>query len=200
MTAVLEAVAERLETSDESTIRIPEICEATGVNYGSVYHHFGSREGVIDAAYEKIFTRLVEEDLELLHGVNLAATSFDQYVAAMAPLIDVMAHGDERRARRALRLRVVAVSHTRPHLRALIAQAQAGLTDELADIVRYGQVRHWLRDDLSAQSIAVMTLALIFGRNLEDVSARPISDAEWSAAMMVIVSDVLHLSAGPESR
>jgi AcrR family transcriptional regulator len=63
MQAVLDAVAERLMAGDELLIRIPEICEATGVNYGSVYHHFGSREGVIDAAYDVIFTRLVEEDI-----------------------------------------------------------------------------------------------------------------------------------------
>lgn len=61
MQAVLDAVGERLMNADESLIRIPEICEATGVNYGSVYHHFGSREGVIDAAYHQMFTKLAEE-------------------------------------------------------------------------------------------------------------------------------------------
>ena len=58
MQAVLDAVAERLMAGDELLIRIPEICEATGVNYGSVYHHFGSREGVIDAAYNMILPGL----------------------------------------------------------------------------------------------------------------------------------------------
>ena len=40
MQAVLDAVAERLMAGDELLIRIPEICEATGVNYGSVTNHF----------------------------------------------------------------------------------------------------------------------------------------------------------------
>ena len=35
MQAVFDAVAERLMAGDELLIRIPEICEATGVNYGS---------------------------------------------------------------------------------------------------------------------------------------------------------------------
>ena len=38
-------------------IRIPEIRETAGVNYGSVYHHFGSREGLIDAAYRNVHDR-----------------------------------------------------------------------------------------------------------------------------------------------
>jgi len=62
MQAVLEAVEARLMTTDESLIRIPDICDETGINYGSVYHHFGSREGVIDAAYIKMFNEFMDED------------------------------------------------------------------------------------------------------------------------------------------
>ncbi|MDE3008799.1 MAG: TetR/AcrR family transcriptional regulator, partial [Acidobacteriota bacterium] len=80
MSLVLDAVAERLMTMDESLIRIPEICEVTGVNYGSVYHHFGSREGVIDAAYHLMFTRLVAEDFENVSNVMENATTFEEYV------------------------------------------------------------------------------------------------------------------------
>ena len=50
MRTLLEAVAEPLCDGDESRLRIPDICAASGVNYGSIYHHFGSREGVIGAA------------------------------------------------------------------------------------------------------------------------------------------------------
>ena len=56
---------------DEGTIRIPEICEATGVNYGSVYHHFGSRDGVIDAAYSYLFSTIVEEEIALINTAGL---------------------------------------------------------------------------------------------------------------------------------
>ena len=86
MQAVLDAVGERLMSADESLIRIPEICDATGVNYGSVYHHFGSREGVIDAAYHQMFTKLAEEDIALLHMVSVSAQSHDDYMRAVQGL------------------------------------------------------------------------------------------------------------------
>jgi len=191
MNSVLNAVAERLQTADESTIRIPEICEATGVNYGSVYHHFGSRDGVIEAAYEMIFANLVEEDIEVMRAVNVAAVSFEDYVLAMRPLVDIVNMGDDRRLRRALRLRILAAAHTRPELRVMIGSSQARLTDALTDIVQYGQDRDWLRHDISAKSIAVVMQALIFGRNLEDVSATPLDDAQWAAAMGTIFAEVV---------
>src|SRR5271170_7544925 len=87
MQAVLDAVGDRLMKADELLIRIPEICEATGVNYGSVYHHFGSREGVIDAAYNMIFSRLVEEDIRTFRQVNESAETLDEYVRLMQPIV-----------------------------------------------------------------------------------------------------------------
>ena len=191
MNSVLNAVAERLEAADESTIRIPEICEATGVNYGSVYHHFGSRDGVIEAAYEMIFAKLVEEDIEVMRAVNISAVSFEDYVLAMRPLVDIVNMGDDRRLRRALRLRILAAANTRPELRTMIGASQARLTDALTEIVQYGQDREWLRRDITAKAIAVVMQALVFGRNLEDVSATPIDDAQWAAAMGVIFAEVI---------
>src|ERR1700685_4669029 len=96
MRAVLEAVSERLMVSDEILIRIPEICESTGVNYGSVYHHFGSREGVIDAAYSLIFSKMVEEDLVSLRQINESLESFDEYVDAIRPVLERISTGEGR--------------------------------------------------------------------------------------------------------
>src|SRR5271170_6160475 len=94
MQAVLDAVADRLLVGDELAIRIPEICEATGVNYGSVYHHFGSREGVIDAAYNMIFARFVEEDLAIFgSSVDESVESLEEYVDVMGPLVATMHSG-----------------------------------------------------------------------------------------------------------
>src|ERR1700689_1650078 len=107
MQAVLDAVGARLMRADESLIRIPEICEATGVNYGSVYHHFGSREGVIDPAYHQMFTKLAEEDLATLQMVSVSAQTFEEYVVALQALVGTFASSNERRARRALRARIV---------------------------------------------------------------------------------------------
>jgi AcrR family transcriptional regulator len=191
MQAVLDAVGERLMKADESLIRIPEICEATGVNYGSVYHHFGSREGVIDAAYHQMFTKLAEEDIATLQVVSVSSQTLDEYLASMRALIGTFASSDERRARRALRARIVAASMMRPELRQLIGETQARLTIQLRSIVEYGQEREWLNRDLSAHSVAVLIQVLLVGRTLDDVSTTPIENAEWEASMATLLSVIL---------
>ncbi|HEV7957959.1 MAG TPA: TetR/AcrR family transcriptional regulator [Acidimicrobiales bacterium] len=191
MQAVLDAVAERLMAGDELLIRIPEICEATGVNYGSVYHHFGSREGVIDAAYNMIFSRLVEEDIRTFHQVNESVQTLDEYIRVMQPIVTKLSSGPDRKGRRAMRIRIVAAASTRPRLKELIGETQARLTADLARLTSVAQQKGWLRDDISPRALAVLFQILIFGRALDDVSAEPIEEETWELTSSVLFADLL---------
>jgi len=192
MQAVLDAVIERLDHGDESLIRIPEICEATGVNYGSVYHHFGSREGVIDAAYESMFMSLVTEDISAIRTINETASSLEEYVEAMQPLLVALAAGDARSTRRARRVRIVAAAITRPELRKLIGEIQSELSADLTELVKHGQDQGWIRSDIPPNAIGVFFLALVFGRNLDDVSATPIPQDDWDLMIFKMFTELLN--------
>jgi AcrR family transcriptional regulator len=191
MQAVLDAVADRLLVGDELAIRIPEICDATGVNYGSVYHHFGSREGVIDAAYDMIFSQLVEEDLELFEHVNDSVETLEEYLTVMQPIVATLSSGPARKKRRAMRIRIVAAAATRPRLKELIGVTQARLTDELRRLTEMAQKKEWLRDDIPAEVFAVFFQILIFGRALDDVSKEPVDEALWEASLGVLFAELL---------
>ena len=190
MKTVLDAVAQRLMKSDESLIRIPEICDATGVNYGSVYHHFGSREGVIDAAYAMIFSSLAEADIAALRRINTSSSNFSDYPDAMLAIMSALTSGAERRDRRSLRTRIVAASLTRPDLRATIAVEEQRLTEELVRLAQSGQERGWLRCDLTPKAIAVLVQVLLIGRTIDDISTQPIQDREWAEAMTSVLRSI----------
>jgi len=193
MQTVLDAVIERLVHGDESLIRIPEICEATGVNYGSVYHHFGSREGVIDAAYESMFIGLVNEDIAAIRNINETASSLQEYIEKMQPLLVALSAGEDRSNRRARRVRIVAAAITRPELRKLVGEIQSSLSADLTALVRHGQDQGWIRSDIPPNAIAVFFLALVFGRNLDDVSVTPIPQADWDVMVATTFMAMLNL-------
>jgi AcrR family transcriptional regulator len=191
MQAVLDAVAERLMTGDELLIRIPEICEATGVNYGSVYHHFGSREGVIDAAYNMIFSTFVEEDLAIIREATDHVVTLEEYVSAILPIVATMNSGPERRARRALRIRIVSAALTRPELHTLIAETQSRLTEEWRRLIEMAQERQWLRDDIPASFLAVVLQIMVFGRALDDISVTPLDEEVWGSSITRLFAELL---------
>ena len=192
MQTVLDAVIERLVHGDESLIRIPEICEATGVNYGSVYHHFGSREGVIDAAYESMFIGLVNEDIAAIRNINETASSLPEYIEKIQPLLVALSAGEDRSNRRARRVRIVAAAITRPELRKLVGEIQSSLSADLTALVRHGQDQGWIRSDIPPNAIAVFFLALVFGRNLDDVSVTPIPQADWDVMVATMFMAMLN--------
>ncbi|HVB70856.1 MAG TPA: TetR/AcrR family transcriptional regulator [Acidimicrobiales bacterium] len=191
MRTVLDAVADRLRDGDERLLRIPEVCRATGVNYGSVYHHFGSREGVIEAAYEMMFTEIIEQDLAMVRRAIETTASQDGFLLAIQGVLETVSTGPDRRASRTMRLRIVAASTTRPDLREIISASQARVTAELAEIVGFCQGQGWIRADMSSRSIAVILQVVIFGRNLDDLSAKPIPEQEWSTFMFHLFTHLL---------
>ena len=190
MQVVLDAVVERLMTGDEVLIRIPEICEATGINYGSVYHHFGSREGVIDAAYYAIYTRLINEDIDSLRMINESASTREEFIDAIRPVLRRFSPGQDV-AKQEIRVRILAAALTRPDLRVSIGLAQPRLADELMRVIEFGQDREWLRSDVSAHYIGLCLRAIVFGRTVVYASFPPIDDHEWERMMNVIFTQML---------
>ncbi len=190
MQVVLDAVVERLMTGDEVLIRIPEICEATGINYGSVYHHFGSREGVIDAAYYAIYTRLINEDIDSLRMINESSSTREEFIDAIRPVLRRFSPGQDV-AKQEIRVRILAAALTRPDLRVSIGLAQTRLADELMRVIEFGQDREWLRSDVSAHYIGLCLRAIVFGRTVVYASFPPIDDHEWERMMNVIFTQML---------
>ena len=191
MKAVIDEVISRLWCGDESMIRIPEICDATGVNYGSVYHHFGSREGVIDAAYNQLFSELVQRDIDELSHVSTESADFDEFLVRVEPLIAMLSAGEDRRRSRAMRARIVAAALTRPELGELIGVTESRLTAQLRDVLVMGQDRGFVRKDVSAWSLAVMVQAIVFGRVLDDVTAAPIEQEDWDFTMVTLFQSAI---------
>ena len=182
MRTVLEAVAERLRDGDESLLRIPEVCKATGVNYGSVYHHFGSREGVIDAAYEMMFSR----DHRGRHGRDSPRPSRPPRPSRSSwPRIEGIL-GWCRRATPALEPVDApadrgGVGDPSPTAR-IIGEAQAKLTNELTTIVQHAQDRGWMRGDVSAAlGGRRSSRSWSSGATSTTCRAEPIPESEWSA-------------------
>jgi hypothetical protein len=126
-----------------------------------------------------------------LQSVSVASQTFEEYLVSMQALIGSFTSSDERRARRALRARIVAASMMRPELRELIGETQSRLTIELRTIVEYGQQREWLNRDLSAHSVAVLIQVLLVGRTLDDVSTTPIDNAQWEASMATLLGVII---------
>jgi AcrR family transcriptional regulator len=94
-TAILDAAERMLVASGPAGIRLQEVAADVGVSHPTVLHHFGSREGLLEA--------VVTRALESLHAALLAAVQtppegHDQVAALLDSVFDAMVSGGHARA------------------------------------------------------------------------------------------------------
>lgn len=184
ISVVIEATIKAIEAGGEAGVRIDDILQETGISKGSLYHHFGGREGLIAAARVMQFSRFVAEDAETIRNTLTKTTTYEEFLAATSMLIQVN-NSVEREHARHNRLSVIASSYGRPELRKSLALQQHLHTETIAEAARYGQKMGWVRSDVDARAIAVFVQSYNLARVLLDLDTEPISTEEWEKVVRV---------------
>ena len=188
MEKILDVVIAQLRTGDENLIKVADVSRMTGVTYGSLYNYFGSREGLLAVAYERLLRDLAENDIGHLERMIREATSREDFYARVATLVDAFADHEARRESRALKLRILSVALTRPSLLRVVADVQQEFTDRFSAVLQLAQDRDWFRSLFDARLVATSLQALMFGATLDDASAKPLEPTEWSGLMKLVVA------------
>ena len=86
--AVLAAAHEAIKEGGEAAVRVQDISEKTKVSIGSIYHHFGDRDGLIRATYVETFRSAIQEDIDRvkrfmakMHSAKEMAEHYDEMLA-----------------------------------------------------------------------------------------------------------------------
>jgi AcrR family transcriptional regulator len=184
VSVVIEATIKAIEAHGEASVRIDDVLQNTGISKGSVYHHFGGREGLIAAARVMQFSRFVAEDAQNIRETLTKTATVDEFVAAVSVLVQTGNSAERQRARHN-RLSVIASSYGRPDLRELLALQQHTHTETIADAVRHGQMMGWVRTDIDARAVAVFVQGYNLARVLLDLDTEPVTTEDWEQVVRV---------------
>jgi AcrR family transcriptional regulator len=94
-TAILDAAEQRLVASGPAGIRLQEVAADVGVSHPTVLHHFGSREGLVEAVVARALDSL---HAELLTAVRAAPQGTDQLVTLLDGCFDALVSKGHGRA------------------------------------------------------------------------------------------------------
>ena len=187
---VLAVALEQLEAGGEAAVRIDEIRDRSGVSIGSIYHHFGDREGVIAAAQLRRYARFAEFEVKTLADLVERSADVEEFRAHVRRLT-LESRSQVRTDRRWGRIGVLASTTGRDDLRADIEQIQTRFTDGFAAHVAQGQARGFFRGDLDPRAIAVFVEAYSLGAVLNDVDARGVDEAAWEKVVWVVLDALI---------
>ena len=133
--AVLVAANKAIAQGGESAVRVQEISQTTKVSIGSIYHHFGDRDGLIRAAYVHTFRQTIQKDIDRVKRFMSRMTSAKEMAAHYDEMLSFLNHHFEQFPARD-RANTIGSTTGRPLLRDAIVAVQTELTTGLTEVMQ----------------------------------------------------------------
>jgi AcrR family transcriptional regulator len=184
---VLAATNKAIAQGGESAVRVQEISESTKVSIGSIYHHFGDRDGLIRAAYVQTFRLTIQKDIERVKKFMTRMTSAKEMAEHYDEMLAFLNHHFEQFPARD-RANTIGSTTGRPLLRSAVVAVQTELTDGLTEVMQLLKERGILKAHLEPRAAAVMTLGMLHGRVIAEFDSMPVANEDWNASMLTAFS------------
>ncbi|MDA0371248.1 MAG: TetR/AcrR family transcriptional regulator [Actinomycetota bacterium] len=186
---VLRHARAEMESSGPVKFNLDRVIESSGVARSSVYHHFGSRAGLVATLELEHWVESQASELRGMRKFLLEASDVNEVLAAVefALKIDGDRAGRERRLRRITSL--VAADGI-PALATTLREQQVRGTNHLAETLRMMSDRGVISPELDLVAIAYFIQSNLVGRVLVDVGDEPGVDDKW---VDVVVSTLRYL-------
>ena len=175
---VVAVVVAMLEEGGEAAVRIEDVRERSGVSIGSIYHHFGDRDGLIVAGQVHRFARYAEAEILALSSIVQRSRTVAQFRRAIRRLT-LSTASELRVAERWARIAVLGSTVGRPRLQLEIRAIQTRITDEFQAHVAQGQARGFFRSELDPRAIALFVEAYSLGLALNELDDHAVSEQAW---------------------
>lgn len=181
---VLDAVESLAARSGAAAVTIRAIGEATGASNGAVYHGFGSRAGLVAAAWLRAARRFLTLQDEL---VSAAAEPIDAVIAAAdAPVAFAERHADASRLLQAIRHDALLGEDLPDEVAAQLRGVEAEL---VAQLIRLADALWGRRDAAAVDTITTCVVdlptAIVLSRNRLGSS---IARAQLHAAVRAVLA------------
>ena len=184
---VLAATNRAMAQGGESAVRVQEISESTKVSIGSIYHHFGDRDGLIRAAYVQTFRLTIQKDIERVKKFMTRMTSAKEMAEHYDEMLAFLNHHFEQFPARD-RANTIGSTTGRPLLRDAVVAVQTELTTGLTEVMQLLKDRGILKPHLEPRAAAVMTLGMLHGRIIAEFDSTPVKNEDWNASMLTAFS------------
>ena len=158
---------------------IDEALVESGTSSSSLYHHFGSRHGLLIAAQEESYRRAARgEDRRNLDG-GLHATTTEEFLDYVASQLKRIVTDPATRSVRRSRLAAAALSLASSDLATQTAAVQEKMLDAIADMFDDAQARGLINPQLDTRAYAAWFHGMTLGRTITEAGS--IDSEAWLA-------------------
>lgn len=189
-TRLLLAAVKAINLGGESQVNVNKVAKEAGVTVPSVYHFYGSREGLIEEAqayrFEDGLRRVgvsLDEALARAHTKKKYRDTIRQWLGGVT--------ASSNTEFRKIRTTVLASAVNNPDLAARIARIQEEHVARIASYLKYGIEQGWVDDDIDVQAIVVWTVTQLNGRLIIELDPKKKFAREWDELFRTSVLNAL---------
>lgn len=140
---LIDATIEIINVSGEDAVRVADVVDRVGVTKPTLYHYFGDREGLLDAAQVARYMGSIPADYGVLAEATRAVSSAEEFAETLYPYLEEQ-FSDARRSNREIRVSVLGVAKHRPQLRQKIREMQDQTIQDLVEALAVMQQRGFI--------------------------------------------------------
>jgi len=188
---LLEVTIRHLWQGDECELRVLDICHETHLSTSVIYGNFGSRQGLIDAAYLHIYEEVTESTVHRLERAADTARQTGSFVTAHYEALCDPGSADQVVRNRQMHLRVAAVALSRPNIRPAYLAIHHAFNERRDQIFQRLIDESFLSGHLSARQWALFFEGQMLSRALNGVSAEWGAHSDWEIVAHHLVAPAL---------
>ena len=175
---ILEAAIDQITEGGEAAFRLDVVAETAGVTKPSIYHFFGSRDGLVAAAQAERFRRTIVHGLDTISEAARTTRTRADFEAILEVMLDITTD-PAASGRRAERIQILGSAVSRPEL---TDQVVAALRDAVAQSREFAATpaeRGWPTGELHTDTMILWWFGIVLGRHLFDIAADERMDEQW---------------------
>jgi len=176
---ILELAVSAINEGGEAAVRVNDLATEAGVTVPTLYRHFGSRDGLVEAAQTYRFRKTQFVDGSVLAASLAKCKNQDELRKALRK--ELLTHFDtDRWELRQVRLNALGAGYARPELAASLALAQKQGAMGIAEMLSPFQKKGWIRKDIDLPATVYWFMGQILGRVLIEMGDNPVSQKKWN--------------------
>jgi AcrR family transcriptional regulator len=177
---LIEFAAKELDRVGPVKFDIDSVLRKSKISKGSLYHHFGSKNGLLVAVETQQFIKYLDEQNTLLRNLVETRNSASDFLTLMTRVMEISGLPENRDLRKK-RIRAIAVAAHDRDLSEFIKTEQIKGSLYLAQTLQIAKDRGWIKPDVDVLAASYWIQGLFMGHIMLDITEIKDLDKAWNS-------------------
>ena len=177
---LIEFASKELDRVGPAKFDIDSVLRKSKISKGSLYHHFGSKNGLLVAVETQQFIKYLDDQNTLLRGLVETRKSASEFLTLMTRVMETSGLSENRELRKKRTRAIVVAQHDRD-LSEFVKTEQIKGSFYLAETFQIAKDRGWIKPDVDVLAASYWIQGLFMGHIMLDITEIKDLDKAWNS-------------------